>query len=52
MRENQNKTIDLTSETFRLNEYNILQKILLKKYQTINLGFFKKLYTYSRTVNT
>ena len=26
MRENQNQTIDLTSETFRLNEYNILQK--------------------------
>ena len=26
MWENQNKTIDLTSETFRLNEYNILQK--------------------------
>ena len=26
MRENRNQTIDLTSETFRLNEYNILQK--------------------------
>ena len=26
MRENQNQTIDLTSKTFRLNEYNILQK--------------------------
>ena len=26
MRENQNKTINLTTETFRLNEYNILQK--------------------------
>ena len=26
MRENQNQTIDLTSETFRLNEYYILQK--------------------------
>ena len=26
MRENQNQTIDITSETFRLNEYNIVQK--------------------------